>query len=395
MENNLSLDVSLIPKELKLILEIIKIEDTKSLQVNLREWYKDIDWSLFLELAMHHRVYPVLSNKFKEIDESQIPQYVIQTINSAYKKNTLHMLHLSGEMVEICKIFNDNQLRLLILKGPLLGEDLYGDVSLRTSGDLDVLIPINDLDKVNELLSKLGYEKDDYIQTILNDWKWRHHHVTYFHPHKGIKLEIHWRLNPGPGKEPRFIELWGRKRVSSLTSYPIYYLGREDLFLFLVSHGARHGWSRLRWLVDINQIVRQKIDWVTLINLLKKYHYLIVGGQALVLSSQLLTTHITNEMNTLIKGNYPKRLAQAAIFYLEKIVNLHTNPVPNDVSIYHKRHLFFLMSKKQRLFFIMSFLYPYPDDAETLPLPKHLHLLYFPLRPFLWAWRKTRKHALS
>ena len=22
-------------------------------------------------------------------------------------------------------------------------------------------------------------------------------------------------------------------------------LGREDLFLFLVSHGARHGWSRL------------------------------------------------------------------------------------------------------------------------------------------------------
>ena len=38
--------------------------------------------------------------------------------------------------------------------------------------------------------------KDDYIQTVLNDWKWRHHHVTYFHPEKEIKLEIHWRLNP-------------------------------------------------------------------------------------------------------------------------------------------------------------------------------------------------------
>ena len=79
---------------------------------------------------------------------------------------------------------------LLVLKGPVLAVDLYGDVSLRTSGDLDILIPINDLDKAENFLLKLGYEKDDYIQTVLNDWKWRHHHVTYFHPQKGIKLKF-------------------------------------------------------------------------------------------------------------------------------------------------------------------------------------------------------------
>ena len=38
----------------------------------------------------------------------------------------------------------------------------------------------------------------------------------------------------------------------------VYILGREDLFLFLVSHGARHGWSRLRWLIDIHQIVKTR-----------------------------------------------------------------------------------------------------------------------------------------
>ena len=43
----------------------------------------------------------------------------------------------------------------------------------------------------------------------------------------------------------------------------------------------------------------------------------------------------------------------------------------------------------------MSFLYPYPEDAEILPLPKYLQFLYFPLRPFLWAWRKTMKRALT
>jgi hypothetical protein len=395
MENSLSLDTAHIPNELKIILEIIKTEDIDYLNVSLKEWSKTINWDYFLQLIMHHRVFPLLFSKLNKLNQHLIPSYVIQTIIQTFKKNTFQMLYLSGEMERVSRILNQGQIPLLVLKGPVLGNDLYGDVSLRTSGDLDILIPIHDLDKVDSILSKLGYEKDDYIQTILNDWTWRHHHVTYFHPGKQIKLEIHWRLNPGPGKEPGFTELWKRKRVSTLTNYPIYYLGREDLFLFLVSHGARHGWSRLRWLIDIERLVKQDINWIMLASLLKKYQYLHVGGQALVLASQLLNTPITGEMRQLTKGNHPKSLAQAATFYLERVVNLHTDPVPDDIARYHKRHLFSLMSRRQKIFFIMSFLYPYPEDANTLPLPKHIHFLYFPLRPFLWAWRKTRDHALS
>ena len=73
-------------------------------------------------------------------------------------------------------------------------------------------------------------------------------------------LEIHWRLDARPSKEPTFNELWERKRVSPITSYPVYFLGEEDLFLYLVSHGARHGWFRLRWLLDIDQMVRKGFD---------------------------------------------------------------------------------------------------------------------------------------
>jgi hypothetical protein len=394
MENNLSLEVANISKELKFIFEVINLEEVEGIQADFSELSEGIDWNLFLELAMHHRVYPLLALKLKIVEESLIPSYVIKIINQAYKKNTFHMLQLSGEIENLCKYFHDYRVRVLILKGPVLGADLYGDVSLRTSGDIDIIIPIKDLDEVDRHLSLLGYEKDDYIQTILNDWTWRHHHVTYFHPEKKIKLEIHWRLNPGPGKEPNFNDLWERKRVSSLTSYPVYCLGREDLFLFLVSHGARHGWSRLRWLIDIDQLVRQKLNWETLPKLLKKHQYFLVSGQALILTSQLLNTPMQHEMKKLVTGDRPRRLAQAAIFYLERMVNLHTNPVPEDISKYHKQHLFHLMSWKQKFIFILSFLHPYPEDAETLPLPKHLHFLYFLLRPFLWAWRKTKHQAV-
>jgi hypothetical protein len=389
----IALNIDLIPKELKLILKLLKIEDVSHL-VETKKEFQDIDWQLFLELAMHHRLYPLLYGKFKKMEDNLIPPVVAQAIGEAFKRNTFKMLHLSGEMERVIKSFDENEIRILVLKGPVLAKDLYGDLSLRTCGDLDLLVSIHDLEKIDRLLQEEGYLKDDYINKALDDWKWRNHHIQYFHPQKRVDIEIHWRLNPFPGKGPSFEELWLRKRKSSLTSYPIYYLGREDLFSFLVSHGARHGWFRLRWLVDIHQMVKQKMDWDFLIKQLKKYQYLPVGGQAVVLTARLLGTPINQEMKRLIKGNLPQKLAQDAIFFLDKMVNLHSETVPDDVVTYHKRHLFRSMTRRQKCLYVLSFLYPYPLDADTLPLPKPLHILYFPLRPFLWAWRKTRKHAL-
>ncbi|WP_020061975.1 nucleotidyltransferase domain-containing protein [Bacillus sp. 123MFChir2] len=393
--NDFSLHVEYIPKELQLLLEMLKIQEGNTVLSNSNEWFTNIDWGAFLKLAMHHRVYPLIYLKVKEIDEKSIPPYVIQTLYLQFKKNTFQMLHLSAEMEQVSKLFTENEIRTLFLKGPILAHDLYGDISLRTSCDLDILIPIHQLEKAETLLLEKGYVKDDYIQTILNDWKWRHHHITFFHPQKQIKVEIHWRLNPGPGKEPSFEQLWERKRKSTLTSYPIYLLGSEDLFLFLVTHGARHGWSRLRWLVDINQIVRKNLDWAQINRLLKKYHYLPIGGQALILASQLLNTTIIKEMMGLTNQKQSKRLAKDTLFYFKEMVNLHADSVPEEVMIYHTRYLFSLMSNQQKFLFIMSYLYPYPIDAKTLPLPKPLHFLYFPLRPFLCFWRKTRKHVLT
>ena len=41
-------------------------------------------------------------------------------IKQKCKKNTFQMLHLSGEMEQISKLFNENEIRTLVLKGPVL-----------------------------------------------------------------------------------------------------------------------------------------------------------------------------------------------------------------------------------------------------------------------------------
>lgn len=392
MKNNINLDLSNVPKELRLILEIIKSDNHDNPSNKLDG---DFDWDLFLQLTLHHRLYPLLYLKLIKMDHSWMPSKTLDSLSRYYKKNTFKMLHLCGEMEQLSKLFIQHGVRPIFLKGPVLAADLYGDISMRTCGDLDILIPFEELGEANNLLLDLGYEKDEYIQTLLNDWKWRHHHFTYYHPNTGTKIEIHWRLNPAPSKEPNFDELWERKRKSSITCHPTYFLSKEDLFFFLITHGARHGWSRLRWLLDIHHMINKELNWETINQLFKRFQIGHVGGQSIILSSQLLNSTINPQMLSLIKSIRSYNLAKETIFYLEKMVNLHTDPVPEDISKHHTNYLFSLMSFKQKFIFLLSLLHPYYTDAETLPLPKKFHFLYYPLRPILWVWRKTRKHALS
>jgi hypothetical protein len=392
MGESINLDLSEISRELILILELMTSNGNKKTIFANENLFTDINWDEFYRLVIHHRVYPVISDFLQKVN-TKIPENILQKLSYKNQKNRFQMLYLSGEMSQIGKLFKDNDIRTVFLKGPVLGLDLYGDVSLRTSSDIDLLIPINDLFKAEELLLQNGYVKDDYITTILGDWKWRHHHITFFHKEKNIKVEIHWRLNPGPSKEPNFNDLWKRSRISSICNDPISILGKEDLFVFLVSHGSRHGWSRLRWLQDIDQILKQSLDWSLVLFLLKKYQLTQIAGQSLILSSNLLGTKLIEVLNPLVKGNRPKNLAQEAIFYIKQTINLHTYPLPKDIQKYHQTHLFSLMSVRQKLLVMASMLFPFPIDAKTLPLPKILHPLYFPLRPFLCAWRYTKKNG--
>lgn len=308
------------------------------------------------------------------------------------------MLSLCREIEHLSKLFTENQVRNLFLKGPVIAKEIYGDISLRTSKDLDILIPKKDLMRVEKILLNNGYEKEVDLKSFGN-WKWKEHHVTYFHPQKRVQVEIHWRLHPPPTKEPGFDELWQRRRASNLVSQPVYFLSEEDLFQYLIDHGTRHGWFRLRWLADIDQIIRKEHT-----NISMKDNSML---QALILTSNLFKTPINLEMQSLFKDEFSFRLARLAIEYIVEMGYIHVNSLKDHSmkhynnkpdSIMTKMHktfslnyyLFLTKSNLQRLIFFIELLYPNDQDIKILKLPKPFHFLYFPLRPFLWIMRNKR-----
>ncbi|MEA3573920.1 nucleotidyltransferase domain-containing protein [Peribacillus frigoritolerans] len=381
MNNNFSLQEPL-SKELELLLVILRDRNEDSIYPINSELFTNINWKLFIQLVRHHRVYPLIYLKLRNLDENIVPPNVIKTLHQEYKKNIFQMLNLSVEMQQVSKLFAENRILLLFLKGPVIANDIYGDISLRTSKDLDILISRTDLKRAEELLLNNGYEREN-TPFLLNEWKRRKHHLAYFHPIKRIQIEIHWRLHPPPTKEPTFDHLWERKRISTLTTYPVYFLGKEDLFSYLVSHGARHGWFRLRWLTDIDQMIKNGLNIEKVNLLLNKYQYHYMGGQALILASLLLNTPIPNKIKQLTEKSRSKKLAKISIKFIINMCEFQ----------YQKDYFFSLKSNSQKFITILLLFYPSSADSETLKLPKLLHFLYFPLRPFLWTWRKTRKSS--
>ncbi|AIQ67009.1 nucleotidyltransferase domain-containing protein [Paenibacillus graminis] len=389
MTDGYALDKKGFSKELRLLLEVLKTDDIDETAERNPQLFTDIDWELWVRLSLHHRVFPYIYPKLSRMREEHVPDAVTQRLKWEYRKNTVQMLQLSGEMGYLGEELAKLQIRSLFLKGPVLAQELYGDISLRTSRDLDFLVPMAQLAETEALLVRLGYVKEEDFESILGDWKWREHHTTFNHPDKGIKVEVHWRLSPGPSKEPEFDELWKCARTSSHFGQNVHYLGSEDLFLFLAAHGARHGWSRLRWLLDIRQLLLQKPDSGKLAGLIQQYNYADVGGQTLLLAADLLAAPVEPALEGFTKRPKARRIAQLALFYVARMINLHNPPLEPEAERHYKYYQPAILTRWHQFLYVAGFLYPYAVDAKTLPLPKPLHVLYFPLRPFLWTWRKV------
>ncbi|WP_187355499.1 nucleotidyltransferase domain-containing protein [Paenibacillus tengchongensis] len=392
MTDRYALDQGSLSRETKLLLELLATADIGRLAERQPEKFAGIDWEQMLRLSLHHRVYPYLYPKLSRMTDGAVPAGFTARLKNEYRRNTVSMLQLSGEMSSLADALAARNIRSIFLKGPVLALDLYGDLSLRTSRDLDFIVPMTQLSQAETLLAGLGYVEEEIFEALLGDWKWREHHKTYHHPDKNIKVELHWRLSPGPSREPGFEALWSRSRVSPLGAN-VHYLGPEDLFMFLAAHGARHGWSRLRWLLDIRQLLLQPLDAPQLTGLLKRYGYTDAGGQALILAYGLLQAPEVPELSAVSSRPKARRMAQQAMFYIARMVNLHNPPLEPEVERHFKYYQPAILTPWHQVLYVTGFLYPYAVDAKTLPLPKPLHFLYFPLRPFLWTWRKATGKA--
>ena len=117
----------------------------------------------------------------------------------------------------------------------------------------------------------------------------------------------------------------------------------------------------------------------------RRYHVSHIGAQVYLLADALLAKQLPFNGHA-TKKSY--QLAEDALFLMINEIDIHDDQLSRRYSQRADEYYQSIMTKRQKLFRLIGALYPCIDDAKTLPLPKPLHFLYFPLRPFLWIWRQ-------
>ena len=221
----------------------------------------NLNFKKLFEEAKHHKVEGLIYNA---IDKSQNFNSNNLDVLQEQKRNTLNTIMSQSSHVKlvsnVLEEFNKNNIPVIALKG-LYVRELVPNPNLRTMCDADVLVHTEDLDKIESLLTSIGYIKhEEYDEHGA-------HHVYYNHQ---TVIEVHWRLSNKEfykGDTSFEDHLWDSVFEFSINNVKTLCLGLEDLALHLCIHMAVHlachGFG-IRQLCDLVLLVEKKgdiIDW--------------------------------------------------------------------------------------------------------------------------------------
>ncbi|MFE0560623.1 hypothetical protein ACFW1P_32375, partial [Paenibacillus sp. NPDC058910] len=87
IEDAVKLDLSDISKELSFLLFLLRNNTHE--EILIKQYASDIDWDMFMKLALHHRVYPLVYLRLKGVDASLIPFEVMASLQQHYHSNVM------------------------------------------------------------------------------------------------------------------------------------------------------------------------------------------------------------------------------------------------------------------------------------------------------------------
>jgi Uncharacterised nucleotidyltransferase len=140
----------------------------------LRQYLDAVDWPRLL-LAKEHGVLGQLSACLGDREASAIPFEIQQALLEQRRAQNFLMLRLTGELLRLLELFNRKEIRALVIKGPVLAAQAYGDPSLRSYGDLDPLVRQRDIRRTSELWRRRSNQRSAARSSFESRYTWFRH----------------------------------------------------------------------------------------------------------------------------------------------------------------------------------------------------------------------------
>jgi hypothetical protein len=186
---------------------------------------------------------------------------------------------------------------------------LFGDLALRTSKDLDLLVSAEHFDQAASRIQAQGFRRTqpegDFSPRQIGRLKGLVTHFSFQHGN-GTLIELHLHPDHPPGLLPEAeIHAWfAAPAAIDFGGYAVPIPPLDGLLSFLCVHGSHHAWFRLKWLCDLEAILKaaQPVAWETWIAHVQVLGLERMTAEGLLLARHLLSARLPTPLDAFVEG---------------------------------------------------------------------------------------------
>ncbi|WNO09087.1 nucleotidyltransferase family protein [Teredinibacter sp. KSP-S5-2] len=337
-----------------------------------------VDVEKIKQLIDHHRTWPCV---FKNCQRFNIPLFDIdyaKELAERFERHKQTCLKQFKALGEIKKLFREHGIPVKEFKGIPLARELYGDITLRQSRDLDVLISEDKRDIAHELLQDNGYKCPhyDYLsnkkQKDLLDF---HKDRTYIAPN-GITIEVHTRVC---GYKTDFSNCASQRFLASFSDEEKIII---QLFYYCW-HGSHTLFHRLKWVCDIALFITKHKTFIegNIDSILAKSHRLDVSRDFIngyYLAAIIYRLEVPTRLKQQYQSSWLSKInSKLCLYYME-------NPAKQNTILFKLILFYFevLTPRKSSNIFKVLTQRLKPTHIDLTTLPNCPSALYVFIRPF-------------
>lgn len=213
------------------------------------------DWKKLIQLADIHSVTGILGYMMMQYPDESNARYA-QLMRKQYLQTIGVFSQREEKMKKLINLLNENGIAHLLFKGFVV-KDYYPIPELRSYGDIDFLIHMEDRKKCDELMVKEGFEKKtdwEPVYSYLRD-------LEYYEIHTDV-MEV--EVSDNADYIGYYKQVWEHARLVDGCTWE---LSPEFHFLYLITHIAKHishSGAGIRMYMDIAVFIHHfgnKPDW--------------------------------------------------------------------------------------------------------------------------------------
>ena len=125
----------------------IQAAHRERLTQQIEQWkgvFEKADWGLVFQLALWHRMLPLLYWNLTQANGNEsstsVPEPATDAMRAGYVRNISESLRMTADLLSILGRMEEEGVVAIPYKGPILSARLYGNLGLRRSTDLDIIV---------------------------------------------------------------------------------------------------------------------------------------------------------------------------------------------------------------------------------------------------------------